>query len=179
MLAGAAEHPAEVTSGSAGLSRAEVTLANSHGVRYTDQHTGVSLSLEAIVSQSTGYEFDQSWALDRVIRASVGERATFFACESAEGKDIPTGDYDILLSPLAYAELLGNVFVPALREGMCMPAFRFASCLGTAVTDPQISMYDDPLMPGANGSTRWDAGQPHPSRGFHPGRDPRIVRGTI
>ena len=114
MLAGAAEHPAEVTSGSAGLSRAEVTLANSHGVRYTDQHTGVSLSLEAIVSQSTGYEFDQSWSLDRVDPVSVGERATFFACESAEGKDIPSGDYDILLSPLAYAELLGNVFVPAL-----------------------------------------------------------------
>jgi PmbA protein len=158
MLAGAAEHPAEVTSGSAGLSRAEVTLANSHGVRYTNQHTGVSLSLEAIVSQSTGYEFDQSWSLDRVDPVSVGERATFFACESAEGKDIPSGDYDILLSPLAYAELLGNVFVPALNgRNVHAGRSRFASCLGTAVTDPQISMYDDPLMPGANGSTRWDA----------------------
>src|SRR5208337_4271375 len=158
MLAGAAEHPATVTSGSAGLSGAEVTLANSHGVRYTDRHTGISLSLEAIVSQSTGYEFDHSWSRDRVNPAMVGERATFFACESAEGKDIPSGDYDILLSPLAYAELLGNVFVPALNgRNVHAGRSRFASCLGTAVTDPQISMYDDPLMPGANGSSRWDA----------------------
>ena len=158
MLAGAAEHPAEVTSGSAGLSNAEVTLANSHGVRYSDQHTGVSLSLEAIVSQSTGYEFDHSWSLDRVDPAAVGERATFFACESAEGKDIPSGDYDILLSPLAYAELLGNVFVPALSgRNVHAGRSRFTTALGTEVTDPQLSMYDDPLMPGANGSTRWDA----------------------
>jgi len=158
MLAGADEHPAEVTSGSAGLSAAEVTLANSHGVRYTNHHTGVSLSLEAIVSQSTGYEFDHSWSLDRIDPASVGERATFYACESAEGKDIPSGDYDILLSPLAYAELLGNVFVPALSgRNVHAGRSRFASLIGTTVTDPQLSMYDDPLLPGANGSTRWDA----------------------
>jgi PmbA protein len=158
MLAGSAEHPATVTSGSAGLSTAEVTLANSHGMRYADRHTGVSLSLEAIVSQSTGYEFDHSWCIDKVDPASVGERATFFACESAEGKDIPSGNYDILLSPLAYAELLGNVFVPALNgRNVHAGRSRFASCLGTSVTDPQVSMYDDPLMPDANGSTRWDA----------------------
>jgi PmbA protein len=158
MLAGAAEHPAEVTSGSAGLSVAEVTLANSHGVRYTDHHTGISLSLEAIVSQSTGYEFDHSWSRDRVDPAKVGERATFFACESAEGKDISSGDYDILLSPLAYAELLGNVFVPALNgRNVHAGRSRFASALGTEVADTQLSMYDDPHMPGANGSSWWDA----------------------
>ena len=158
MLAGAAEHPAEVTSGSAGLSTAEVTLANSHGVRYTDYHTGISLSLEAIVSQSTGYEFDHSWSQNSVDPTYVGERATFFSCESAEGKDIPSGDYDILLSPLAYAELLGNVFVPALNgRNVHAGRSRFASALGTEVIDPQLSMFDDPLMPGANGSTRWDA----------------------
>ena len=48
MLEGAEEHPAEVTSGSASLSSSTVTLANSRGVRYTDRHTGVSVSLEAI-----------------------------------------------------------------------------------------------------------------------------------
>ena len=34
MLEGAAEHPAEVTAGSASLSVSSVTLANSHGIRY-------------------------------------------------------------------------------------------------------------------------------------------------
>jgi PmbA protein len=35
MLEGAEQHPAEVTAGSASLSSAKITLANSHGVRYT------------------------------------------------------------------------------------------------------------------------------------------------
>ncbi len=158
MLEGAAEHPAEVTSGSAGLSSMEITLANSRGVRYTGSHTSVSVSLEAIYGQSTGYEFDHGWSLDRIDPVTVGERATFFACKSAEGKDIPTGEHDILLSPLAYAELLGNVFVPALNgRNVHAGRSRLAQSLAKQVANPMISIYDDPLLPGANGSVRWDA----------------------
>jgi PmbA protein len=158
MLTGAAEHPADVTSGSASLSSATVTLANSQGVRYTDQHTGVSLSLEAIHNQSTGYEFDHSSFLEKVDPVSIGERATFFATESDNGKEITTGEYDILLSPLAYGELLGNVFVPALSgRNVHAGRSRLGQSLGEPVIDSQIAMYDDPLLEKANGSVRWDA----------------------
>jgi PmbA protein len=158
MLAGSEEHDAEVTAGSAGLSTASVTLANSRGVHYTDSHTGVSLSLEAIHGQSTGYEFDHSSFINKVDPFRVGERATFFAHESAGGKDIPTGNYEILLSPLAYAELLGSVFIPALNgRNVHAGRSRFAESLGQPVTVPLLSMYDEPLLPGANGSVSWDA----------------------
>ena len=158
MLEGAGEHPAEVTAGSASLFTAMVTLANSRGVRYTNQHTGVSLSLEAIHGQSTGYEFDHSSFLDKMEPESVGERATFFAKESDNGKDIATGDYEILLSPLAYGELLGNVFVPALSgRNVHAGRSRLSQSLGKIVTNPAITMYDDPLLKGANGSVHWDA----------------------
>ena len=158
MLAGAEEHAAEVTAGSAGLSTATVTLANSRGVHYTDSHTGVSLSLEAIHEQSTGYEFDHSSFMDKVDPFHVGEQATFFAHESAGGKEIPTGNYEILLSPIAYAELLGSVFIPALNgRSVHAGRSRFAQSLGEPVADPLLSMYDDPLLPGASGSVSWDA----------------------
>jgi len=158
MLEGAAEHPAEVTAGTASLSSATVTLANSKGVRYSDRHTGVSLSLEAIHEQSTGYEFDHSCFFDNVDPVSVGEMATFFAMESDNGKDVATGEYDILLSPLAYGELLGNVFIPALSgRNVHAGRSRLAQSQGETVTDSQISMYDDPLLIKANGSVRWDA----------------------
>jgi PmbA protein len=158
MLAGAGEHPAEVTAGSASLSVSSVTLANSHGLRYEDRQTGVSLSLEAIYRQSTGYEFDHASFFSDVDPHTVGERAAFFACKSAEGKDIPTGDYPVVLSPLAYAELLGTVFVPALNgRSVHSGRSRLAQSLGETIADPQIRMYDDPLLPRANGSTRWDA----------------------
>jgi len=158
MLSGAEEHTADVTAGSAGLSTATVTLANSNGLHYTDSHTGVSLSLEAIHGQSTGYEFDHSSFFSKVDPFHVGERATFYAHESAGGKDVPTGDYEILLSPLAYAELLGSVFIPALNgRNVHAGRSRFAQSLGESVADPLLSMYDDPLLPGADGSVSWDA----------------------
>ena len=158
MLEGAAEHPAEVASGSASVSSSQVTLANSRDVRYTDKHTGVSVSLEAIRGQSTGYEFDHSSFFDKVDPISVGERATFFAAESDNGKEIATGEYDILLSPLAYGELLGNVFVPALSgRNVHAGRSRLAQSLGKIVADPMITMYDDPLLEKGNGSVRWDA----------------------
>ena len=158
MLAGAAEHPAEITAGSASLSVSSVTLANSHGVRYEDHHTGASLSLEAIHRQSTGYEFDHACCLTDLDPRNVGEKAAFFASKSADGKDIPTGDYPVVLSPLAYAELLGNVFVPALNgRSVHSGRSRLAGSLGQPVADPRISMYDNPLLPKASGSTRWDA----------------------
>jgi len=158
MLKGADEHPAEVAAGSASLSSVTVTLANSKGIRYTDKNTGVSLSLEAIHEQSTGYEFDHSCFLDKVDPVAVGERATFFATESDNGKDIASGDYDILLSPLAYGELLGNVFIPALSgRNVHAGRSRLAQSLGKIVADTQISMYDDPHREKGNGSVRWDA----------------------
>ena len=158
MLAGAEEHIADVTAGSAGLSTATVTLANSRGVHYTDSHTGVSLSLEAIHEQSTGYEFDHSSFIEKVDPFHVGERATFFAHESAGGQEILTGNYEILLSPLAYAELLGSVFIPALNgRNVHAGRSRFSESLGESVVNPMLSMYDDPLLPGASGSVSWDA----------------------
>ncbi|MFA4825143.1 MAG: TldD/PmbA family protein [Methanoregula sp.] len=158
MLSGAEEHKADVTAGSAGLSTTTVILANSNGLHYTDSHTGVSLSLEAIRGQSTGYEFDHSSFISKVDPFHVGERATFYAHESAGGKDVPTGDYEILLSPLAYAELLGSVFIPALNgRNVHAGRSRFAQSLGESVADPLLSMYDDPLLPGADGSVSWDA----------------------
>jgi PmbA protein len=158
MLVGASKHKADVTSGSAGLSSVSVTLANSRGIRYTDRNTSASISLEAIAGQSTGYEFGHSWLLDHLDPVTVGERATFFAAESAGGADVATGEYDILLSPLAYAELLSNVFIPALNgRSVHAGRSRLAKMLGERVAGPQISMYDDPFLPGADGSVRWDA----------------------
>jgi PmbA protein len=135
-----------------------VTLANSSGIRYTDLHTGVSLSLEAIHKQSTGYEFDHAWSPSMVDPASVGERAAFFARNSSDGEEIETGEYDILLSPLAYADLLGGVFVPALSgRSVHAKRSRLAEFLGKQIASEQISMYDDPHMPGPGGSVGWDA----------------------
>ena len=106
MLEGATAYPdAMVTSGGAAISVGEITFANSHGARYTSRHSDVSISLEAISGQSTGYEFDNACVHGRVNPYQVGEQAAFFASRSAGGRDVPSGEYDVILSPMAYADL--------------------------------------------------------------------------
>jgi PmbA protein len=123
-----------------------------------DHFTGVSVNLEAIERQSTGYEFDHASFIGDIDPRNVGEKAAFFASKSAGGKDIPTGDYPVVLSPVAYAELLGSVFVPALNgRSVHSGRSRLAQSLGETITDSRILMYDDPLLPRGAGSTRWDA----------------------
>jgi PmbA protein len=157
MLEGAGEHRVQVTSGSADLSLSTTTLANSHGVRYTQPSSHVSLSLEAIAGQSTGYEFEESWA-NEVHPRKVGERAAFFAEHFQNGGDIGTGDYDLILSPMAAAQLIGAVIVPAINgRNVHAGRSRLAQSLGQAVMDERISLSDDPFDPRGTGSTWWDA----------------------
>ncbi|WP_422150617.1 TldD/PmbA family protein [Methanoregula sp.] len=159
MLDGATAYPdATVTSGGAGISVGEIAFANSHGVRYASRQSGVSISLEAISGQSTGYEFDHACSPSQVNPQRVGERATFLASRSSGGKDIPSGEYDVILSPMAYADLLSAIFVPALNgRNVLQGRSKLAGKIGEAVTAPQLSLFDDPHRPGASGSTWFDA----------------------
>jgi len=157
MLEGARKHPeAKITSGSGSLGRSEVTIANSHGIRYTAARTEVGCSLETICGQSTGSEFAHSAFLE-IDPAWVGERAAFFAVHSAEGRPMETGPCDILLSPVALAQFLGNILVPAL-SGRTVHAgrSRLAPLLGQKCFDGRIDLLDDPFARGL-GATAWDA----------------------
>jgi PmbA protein len=172
MLEGVTAYPdAEVTSGGAGVSVGEITFANSHGVQYSSRQSDVSLSLEAITGQSTGYEFDHARSLSQVNPHRVGEQAGFLASRSAGGEDIHSGDYDVILSPMAFADLLSAIFVPALSGRNVLQArSKLAGKIGELITSPLLSFFDDPHRKGAAGSTWFDA-EGTPTRRFDFVRD--------
>ncbi|MDI3506047.1 MAG: PmbA protein [Methanomicrobiaceae archaeon] len=157
LLAGAAEHPVDVIGGSADLGRSHLSIANSNGISYDMERTMVGVSLETIREQSTGYEFDVSPFRNDINPRAVGELAAMLAARSLGGRDIETGRYDIVLSPVAAASLIGQVLVPAL-SGRNVKAGRspLAERVGEQVFDGSLSVYDDPFAPGP-GSTAWDA----------------------
>lgn len=157
LLSGAAEHPVEVVGGGANLARSYAMVANSSGVLYGMDRTAASVSLEAIREQSTGYEFDASPFRAEIDARSVGEQAASLAARSVGGRDIETGRYDIVLSPVAAASILGQVVLPAI-SGRNVKAGRsfLAEKIGEQVFDEHLSVYDDPFAPGL-GSTTWDA----------------------
>ena len=157
LLSGAAEHPVEVIGGSADLARTYLAVANTSGVLYGMDRTVAAVSLEAIREQSTGYEFDASPFLADIDARSVGEQAASLAARSLGGLEVETGRYDIVLSPVAAASILGQVLLPAL-SGRNVKAGRsfLADKIGEQVFDESLSIYDDPFVPGL-GSTAWDA----------------------
>jgi PmbA protein len=157
MIDGASLHPVEVTSGGAAVSVQTLTLANSNGIYYTQPHSHVSASIETIRGNSTGYEFGNSYTLD-LDPVSIGERAGFLAAASFGGVDISSGPCDVVLSPVAFAQLLGAVLVPAL-SGRNVHAGRskLAHSMGLQVIDPELSVLDNPFLENGLSSTRWDA----------------------
>jgi PmbA protein len=157
LLRGADAHPeVRITGGEIDLFRGEVHLWNTHGIDYHAPRTRVSASLETIRDESTGYEFDSSAFLD-VDTEKVGEKAAFLAAHGATGGDIESGEYEIILSPIASAQLIGQVIIPAL-SGRNVHAGRsfLAGKVGTACMGSEISLFDDPFARGI-GSTDWDA----------------------
>ncbi len=157
LLSGAAEHPVEVIGGGADLGRSHLEIANTNGVLYSTERTVAAVSLEAIREQSTGYEFDASPFLADISARAVGEAAASLAARSLGGREVETGRYDIVLSPIAAASILGYVLIPAL-SGRNVKAGRssLADKIGEQVFDERLSVYDDPFAPGL-GSTTWDA----------------------
>ncbi len=157
LLSGAAEHPVEVVGGGANLARSYLMVANTSGVLYGMDRTVAAVSLEAIREQSTGYEFDASPFRADIDARSVGEQAASLAARSLGGRDIETGRYDVVLSPIAAASILGQVLVPAI-SGRNVKAGRsfLADKIGEQIFDERLSVYDDPFAPGL-GSTAWDA----------------------
>jgi PmbA protein len=157
MVAGTSRFPVDVTSGGASISIDHITLANSDGLWCERSRSLVSASIETIREQSTGSEFGTSCTND-IDPAEIGERAAFLASESVQGKELPTGDYDIILSPVASAQLIGAVLLPSLSGRNVHAGRSFLSgSIGKEVIDPGVSITDEPLLESGLNSTSWDA----------------------
>lgn len=157
IVEGASRYPVEITAGSADISRSTHTIANSSGLIYSAATTNASVSVETIVDQSTGFEYDSSWKFSAIDPEKVGETAAFFASSGRNGSDLKTGTYDIVLSPLALSHLLDATVIPAL-SGRSVHAGRsyYADKLGDAVAGQGISIVDDPFDPRGIANCAWD-----------------------
>lgn len=160
MLEGAGEHPGRVTEAEAFVGRSRVTIANTRGLCFASDHTIAGVSCEAISGESTGYEFDQSVSPDLDPRR-VGERASFLASFSAGAKKLETGEYEVVLSPIAAAHLIGPVLAGAL-SGKNVHAGRsaLAHMLGKECAAAGLQIYDDPFAKGPGATDRDAEGVP-------------------
>lgn len=158
MNEGATAHPdARVVTAGVSLSKGSSVLANSHGVRYERQMTGISLGLDAIADGSTGYEYDASPFLSRIDPEKMGEQTAFWATASRNGVAVPTGRRDVVLSEHVVDSLILELFTEAVNgRNVLTGKSVFAGKLGETVADSSISIADVPMDPRGNSMRRFD-----------------------
>ena len=169
-LVNEASADSRITSVNAGLTVAvcHVALANSNGVLASQRTTSFDVFAEAVARDGSvmfsGMDYLSSRKLDKSAAAKVGESARTHALRGLNQTKIPTGDYRVVLDPLAagyiLAEAIGDgVNAETVQRGRSYLSGRMDSRIGAE----SFEVVDDPTLEWAIGSTAFD-GEGIPAR---------------
>ncbi len=158
---------AEPVSGGISCIYSKEFLMNSNGIALSDVGTSLHIALEAISRDgqevATGSEFDNSRRLN-LDAYKVGERAAELACSSLGGASVDTGTYDVVLSPIAFAEIIESALIPSFSaENVQKGRSALADKLGQKIADMRVQIIDDGSLSGGMASSAFD-GEGVPSR---------------
>jgi PmbA protein len=169
-LADAAGADRRITSVNASVSVGEgtVALANSNGFSGTQKLSFCELGAESVAkSGSTMFSGVDVWAsrrLDRAIIPEIGRRARDHAVLGLKQTKVRTGDYPVVLDPLAIGFIFSmGIGGGANAEGVQRKRSYLAGKLGEALGPESFSVCDDPTIEWANGSYSFD-GEGSPAR---------------
>lgn len=141
-------------------------IVNSEGVEVSERGTSFNAGLDVIAKENgvaTGYEFDNSRLLN-IKFEDIGRAAAKMAKSSAGGGVGESGEFEVLLRPVALADLLEYTFLPSLiadnvQKGRSSLANRIGECIG----EESLNISDDGLLKGGMGTGAFD-GEGVPSK---------------
>jgi PmbA protein len=151
--------------------RSTECVVNSRGVAASEEGTFASFSLACVAVQGNetqvGYGFHAARHARDVNIAGVVDKTVQQTLALLNGKQVPSGRYDLILDPQVSAEIL-DLFAHALRADQVQ---RGKSFLGTKrsayVGSTAVSIIDEPRRKQGLASARVDAeGQPTRNRTF-------------
>jgi predicted Zn-dependent protease len=128
----------------------EIAVANSLGVRAYNCSTTAYLRTVMMSPrhQGTGYADFLSRDVDEINPKALGEEAAERCCLGENARELPTGEYEVVLTPYAVSDMVRffgylGFTASSLQEGRSFMAGR----LGERVTGESISIWDDALDP--------------------------------
>ncbi|HJJ47265.1 MAG TPA: metallopeptidase TldD-related protein, partial [Methanocorpusculum sp.] len=149
---------ARVVTGGVTLMKGSSVLTNTNGVYLEREFTDISLGIDAICDGSTGYDNDSSPFANRINPEAIGERATFFASASRNGKALKSRKYDVVFSEDVVDSLILELFTEAVNGKNVMTGQSvYAEKLHVPVVSPKISIRDEPQNPAGNAWKRFDS----------------------
>lgn len=156
--------PDFIVSGDNFLITERMALASTKGITVSDESTVVMSLLSAMVERahSKGRGWGAGNSLKSFDPAAAGTEAAGGAIRGIGGKEIETGNYNIIFGPQAVNEIFSNLLLPSLSASML--DFRvsiFNGKLGAEIASPLLTMYDDATHPmGAASKAFSDDGYP-------------------
>lgn len=162
-MADAASDDSRITStnASAGVAVCHVALSNSNGFTGSQRLTSMDMVVEAVARDGdamfSGYDGLSSRKLEADAIDRLGQKAREQALKGLAQTKIETGDYPVVIDPLAMGFILSTaVAAGANAENVQRGRSYLAGRLGQEVGAPIVSMIDDPTVPWGTGSTSFD-----------------------
>jgi PmbA protein len=141
-------------------------VINSQGLELMETATLMQASMETIAKAgdvATGSEFFNSRSFQPSMEA-VGKAAAVMARTSLAGSKAESGTYDVLLKPLAVAELLESTILSAFEaDNVQKGRSSLKGRLGEMISSEGLNVHDDGLLAGGLDSSAFD-GEGSPSR---------------
>jgi PmbA protein len=138
----------------------EEVILNSSGLQHVQCGTSVVAAIDTICKGagivSTGFEFGNSRKLGLDL-SEIGRTAAMLSKNSLHGGSAGTGTGDVLLRPVAFADLLENTFLPAVyADNVQKGRSPLVGKLKESIASAGLSILDDGLLPGGMGSSAVD-----------------------
>lgn len=148
----------ETASFSNGISR--TTITNSHGINYTEERTFCGVSLEIIASDKdkmeAGYDYQYTTRLNQLRPENVASTAAKRAVLMLDATEVPTGNYDLLLTPKVSINFLSVVLPMLCADNTQKNKSLLAQKRGQKIGSKLLTLIDDPFLPGGLSSYLFD-----------------------
>lgn len=153
-----------------------VMIGNTRGVLASETSTAMVAAIEAglAADQSHGVSSGFSTHLQDFSPYDIGAEAAQRAMQARQSIVLPTGDYPVILSPQAMADLVYDLLIPALSmDTIVAGASPFAASYGLPIAPAWLHVTDDARQPRMLGS-RTITGE-----GLPTGATPLVAQGQI
>jgi PmbA protein len=159
-VAGAHEKVYSVNAG-LGVTSCELALRNSNGLAADQRMTSFDVFSETVARDGeamfSGLDYASGRRLDRDVLDRVGRSAREHAVHGLVLRKIETGDYPVIMDPLAAGYVLAQAIGGgANAEGVQRNRSYLTGRLGQRIGSERLSVTDDPTLEWAVGSTSFD-----------------------
>ena len=137
-----------VAAGAFETSVVELAVANSQGLFAYHPLTQVDLQTVVMSADSSGWAQATAWRLDGVDPMAIGAEALRKAQMGREPRELPPGEYAVVLDPYCTQDLLNHLSVPGLGAQWVQEQQSWLNGrLGQPVMSSSVSIWDDPRAP--------------------------------